>query len=294
LSTKLRKVLIWLIGITIGFILLLLFAQPAPTHPFFISMPINPLVIAHRGGAGLWPENTLVGFHAALELGVDLLEMDIHSSADNVLVVIHDDAVDRTTDGIGQVNELSLSELKEFDAGFHWSSDQGLSYPFRGQGIEIPTLEEVFTEFPDHHMNIEIKQVDPPIFEQFCYLIREHAMQEQVLVAAFDPGTLSAFRQACPEVATSTTSTEVRILYFLSQAGLGVLYRPPAQAVQVPEYSGKYHVLNEKFIKVVIQKNFQVHAYTINDEIDMSRLLELGLDGLITDYPDSMISLLNR
>jgi len=97
-----------------------------------------------------------------------------------------------------------------------------------------------------------------------------------------------------PRGCTSTTSTEVRVLYFLSQAGLGALYRPPAQAVQVPEYSGNFHVLNEKLIKSAHRKNLQVHAYTINEVDDMRRLLDSGLDALITDYPDQMQTLIKH
>ena len=295
MPTKLIKSLLWAAGIIAGVVLLLLIlSRPAPTHPFFSSLPNHPLVIAHRGGAKLWPENTLVGFHAASEIGVDLLEMDIHSSADGVLVVIHDDTVDRTTDGQGQIHDLSLAQIKRLDAGYHWTSDEGLSYPFRGQGIEIPTLEEVFGELSGYPMNIEIKQAEPSIVVQFCEMLRAHNIQERVLVASFDPDTLVDFRKACPEVATSTTSSEVRVIYFLSQAGLGILFRPNAEAVQVPEYSGNYHVLNEKLMKAAHQKKLRVQAYTINNVNDMRRLLEAGVDGLITDYPDSMITLLNR
>jgi glycerophosphoryl diester phosphodiesterase len=295
MSPKLRKALLWISGMLGGLILLLLFlARPSSTHPFFTYLPDHPLVIAHRGGSNLWPENTMVGFRAAVEMGVDLLEMDIHSSADGVLVVIHDDSVDRTTDGSGLVNQLSLTQLKSLDAGYQWSSDEGLSFPFRGQGVNIPTLEEVFKELRGYPMNIEIKQAEPSITEPFCQMIRAYGMQERVLVASFDPGTLADFRRTCPEVATSTTSTEVRILYFLSQSGLGALYRPPAQAVQVPEFSGNFHVLNEKFIKSTHRKNLQVHAYTINTVDDMRRLLDSSLDGLITDYPDQMQTLINH
>jgi glycerophosphoryl diester phosphodiesterase len=293
MSVKLRKTLLWTAAVLCaGIFLLWLLARPAPTHAFFSSLPDRPLVIAHRGGAQLWPENTLLGFHAAAEMGVDLLEMDIHSSADGVLVIMHDDTVDRTTDGSGPIHQMSLAQLKSLDAGYHWTSDEGQSFPFRGQGVEIPTLEEVFSELPGYPMNIEIKQADPPIAEQFCQMLRDYGVQERVLVASFDPATLADFRRACPEVATSTTSTEVRILYFLSQAGLGALYRPPAQAVQAPEHSGNIHVLNDKFIRAAHGKNLQVHAYTIDETADMRRLLDAGLDGLITNHPDRMQALL--
>lgn len=295
MPSKLFNTLLWAAGIIAGVVLLLLFlARPAPTHPFFSSLPNHPLVIAHRGGAKLWPENTLVGFHAAVEIGVDLLEMDIHSSADGVLVVIHDDTVNRTTNGQGQIHDLSLAQIKLLDAGYHWTSDEGLSFPFRGQGIEIPTLEEVLSEFSGYPMNIEIKQAEPSIVYQFCELLRAHNMQERVLVATFDPATLIDFRKACPEVATSTTSSEVRVMYFLTQVGLGSLYRPNAQALQIPEYSGNYHVINAKLLRAAHQKNLPVQAYTINDVDDMRRLLEAGVDGMITDYPDSLIGLLKR
>jgi len=202
MSLKLPKILLWICGILFGLLLLLLFlARPTPAHPLFTYLPDTPLVIAHRGGSKLWPENTMVGFRAATEMGVDLLEMDVHSSSDGTLVVIHDDSVDRTTDGTGLVNQLTLAQLKELDAGYQWSSDQGVSFPFRGQGLEIPTLEEVLSEFNGYPMNIEIKQFEPSITEQFCQTIRAYSMQERVLVASFDPGTLGDFRRTCPEVA---------------------------------------------------------------------------------------------
>jgi glycerophosphoryl diester phosphodiesterase len=276
------------------YLILLLVAQPAPAHPFYSSLQNNPLVIAHRGGAALWPENTLVAFHAAAEMGVDILEMDIHSTADGVLVVMHDDQVDRTTNGSGDVSRMTLEEIKALDAGYHWTSDDGLSYPFRSQGIEVPTLEEVFMELPGRHLNIEIKQVEPAIIEPFCEMIREYDMQERVLVASFEPATLVDFRQECRGVATSATSDEIRTLYILSRVGLGSVYRPPAGAIQVPEYSGETYVLNPRLVSAAQAKNMQVHAWTINEVVDMRRMLDAGLDGLITNYPDRMLALLDR
>jgi glycerophosphoryl diester phosphodiesterase len=276
------------------YLILVLVARPAPAHPFFTSLQNHPLVIAHRGGADLWPENTLVAFHAAAEMGVDILEMDIHSTSDGFLVVIHDDLVDRTTDGSGEVAEMTLQEIKALDAGYHWTSDEGLSYPFRDQGVEIPTLEEVFTELAGVHMNIEIKQAEPTIVAPFCELIRKYKMQDRVLVASFDPDTLLDFRKECPEVVTSATSNEVRLLYILSRVGLEAIYRPIALAFQVPEYSGDTYVLEQSLISAAQAKNIQVHAWTINEVADMQRMIDAGLDGLITNYPDRMQALLNR
>ena len=112
--------------------------------------------MAHRGGRQLWPENTLTAFRGAAAMGVDVLEMDVHSSSDGVLVVLHDDTIDRTTDGMGLVHDYPLTALQALDAGYQWTADEGATYPFRGQGIAIPTLAEVLEAFPDAFLNVEI------------------------------------------------------------------------------------------------------------------------------------------
>lgn len=269
-----------------------LLARPIPDQPFFGQGEF--LVIAHQGGNGLWPDNTLYAFEHAVALGVDELEMDIHSTQDGVLVVIHDDTVDRTTDGTGPVQGFTLAELQALDAAYDWTSDDGVSFPHRGQGITIPTVEEVFTAFPDTRMVIEIKQTDPSIVDSFCSLIREHGKTEQVVVASFDAGTIKAFRRACPEVATSASQQEVMVFYGLSTAFLGAAYSPPAEAMQVPEYRSGIHVTTRRFVNTAHRRNVDVHVWTVNDVEAMQRLIDLGVDGIITDYPDRLLELLGR
>ena len=130
----------------VSYATLLLRARLVPEHAFFESE--GPLVVAHRGGSALWPENTLRAFQAATTLGVDVLEMDLHSTADDVLVVCHDASLDRTTNGTGAIREQTHSKVRALDAGYHWTNDGGASYPFRGKGFRVPTLEEVFQRFP--------------------------------------------------------------------------------------------------------------------------------------------------
>jgi glycerophosphoryl diester phosphodiesterase len=144
---------------------------------------------------------------------------------------MHDKTVDRTTDGSGAIQDHSLEELRSLDAGHQWTADDGSTYPFRGQGIQVPTLVEVFETLPDALMNIEIKQADPPIVESFCQTIREHNRAEQVLVASFDQPTIVAFRETCPEVATTAGEDEVRLLYILSRVFLDRVISAPAEAV---------------------------------------------------------------
>jgi glycerophosphoryl diester phosphodiesterase len=211
-----------------------------------------------------------------------------------VLVVIHDDSVDRTTNGSGRVKEMPLAEIKALDAGDYWTSDGGLTYPFRGQGITIPTLEEILQAFPGKPMNIEIKQADPPIGGVFCDLLRQYDMTGRVLVASFNQSAMDDFRAVCPEVSTSATEAEVRTLFYYHLALGTVFYRPPAgiNAVQVPEERSGFHILTPRFVAGAHSKGLEVHAWTINDLAAMQRDLDLGVDGVITDYPDRLLSLL--
>src|SRR5690606_25317942 len=237
---------------------------------------------------------TLYAFEHAVALGVDVLEMDMHSTADGVLVLSHDDTVDRLTNGQGRIQEMTFEELRELDAGYTWSDDGGETYPFRGQGLTIPSLEEVLSAFPEMPMNIEIKQQTPSIVEPFCQMLRAHGKEEQVLVASFHPETMVEFRQSCPGVATSATEPEIRPFFVLNKLGLDAAYASPAHAFQVPEYSGNLHVVTEQFVRGAHAHNIEVHVWTVNEVQDMERLLAWGVDGIITDRPDLLLELLGR
>jgi len=280
------------IGLVIAYIVLALLARPAAEHPFFAGDGV--LVMAHRGGRGLWPENTLYAFQRAWELGVDVLEMDLHSSSDGVLVVMHDGTVDRTTDGTGPIQDYTLEELKELDAGYRWTADDGATFPYRGQGITVPALEELFQALPEAPMNIEIKQSQPSMVAPLCDLVRGYGRTERVLVASFDQETIRAFREVCPEVASTAGEDEVRVLYVLSRAWLGRIYSAPAEAAQVPEYFGDLHVVTPRFLAAAHGRRMEVHVWTVNQPNDLQRMLDLGVDGIITDYPDRLLELLGR
>jgi len=271
-----------------------LLAEPAAERPFFAQFDQRPLVMAHQGGKGLRPDNTLSAFEHAVAMGVDVLEMDIHTTADGVPVVMHDDTVDGTTNGTGPIHSFTLAELKELDAGYNWTSDDGQTYPYRGQGITVPTMEEVFAAFPGMPMNIEIKQAEPSMVPTFCQLIRDYGRTDQVLVASFHEETMAEFREECPEVATSTGKSEVIVLFATSKVLVEAAWSPPASAAQVPEYEGSLHVITPRFIDAAHHRGLEVHAWTINDEADMQRMIDLGVDGIITDYPDRLLALLGR
>ena len=143
----------------------------APESQYYVGVT-RPLVIAHQGGDGLWAGNTMYAFDKAVEIGADVLEMDAHITKDGENILIHDESVDRTTDGTGLIEELTLAEIQQLDAAYKWTNDEGQTFPFRGQGIQVPTLNGLFEKYPDMRYLIEIKLTKNPIDKPFCNLIR--------------------------------------------------------------------------------------------------------------------------
>jgi glycerophosphoryl diester phosphodiesterase len=275
-----------------GYSILRLIAEPAGASPYFT--PAKFLVIAHRGGRSLGPESTLYTFQRAVDMGVDVLEMDLQMTRDGQLVVLHDATVDRTTNGTGPLQQLTLAQVKQLDAGYHWTRDHGRTFPFRGKGLKIPTLTEVFTAFPDIRKNIEIKDESADMPDVLCRTIREFSQQQSVLVASFRTDELKRFRRKCPEIATSCAAREATLFFGLARLGLESVYSPPAQALQVPEFYGDMRVVTRQFVAAAHQRNMQVHVWTVNDPASMQRLHDLGVDGIMTDYPDRLLRLLNK
>ena len=267
-------------------------SEPVPPHPFFSDDEV--MVMAHRGGQGLWPENTLFAFERAAELGADVLDMDVRSTADGVLVAIHDKRVDRTTNGRGEVGALTLAQLKTLDAGSRWTADRGASFPFRGRGITVPALEEVFRSFPQMRMSMEIKQEEPSIAAPLCSLVRAYDLGGQVLVSSFSAEVMEVFRAACPEVATSAAASEVLLFWGASRLFLDAAYQPSVQVLQVPERLGWLDVVDERFTGMARAHNMKVCVWTVDEPEDMQRLLDLGVDGVNTSYPDRLLGLLGR
>ncbi|MCL4868087.1 MAG: glycerophosphodiester phosphodiesterase [Anaerolineae bacterium] len=295
-----RRKIIRIVGSIVGACLLLyvalaLMARPRPDHPYFANIP-EVLVIAHQGGEHLRPDNTLPAFQNAYDLGADVLELDIHSTADGHLVVIHDATVDRTTNGSGRVNDLTLAQIKTLDAAYQWphNRENPTDFPYRDQGITVPTLEEIFQTFPRARINIEIKQHQPPITGPLCDLIQQYNKEEEVLVVSFNDETIKAFRESCPGVATGAASNETRLFFGLNTAFLGATYQPSMEAFQVPEYFGSIHVLTGRFVRGAHRQNIQVHVWTIDDPAEMRRFIDLGVNGIITNRPDLLLELLGR
>ena len=265
-----------------------------PNRPFAGQGGV--VVLAHRGWSGRFPENTMLAFRKAAELPIDGLEMDIHSTRDGVLVVCHDPMVDRTTNGTGTIQDFTLAELQKLDAGYRFTPDGGQTYPFRGQGVTIPTLAEVFVAFPHLWINVDIKQKEPSIVRPFCQLIRDHGLSENLAVGSFSNKTVKTFRRACPEVVKIASLRETFWLYLLSKLHLDGLYRGRARAVQVPPVEEKYRltIATPRFIQAAHRNNTAVHLWTINEKAEMRRFIDMGVDGLITNFPDRALEVLGR
>jgi len=296
LLKRIGLIVLIVIGVLlIAYALARLLARPAPAHPWFTPRPgeNRPLVFAHQGAENLWPSNTQFAFQHAAAMGADVLDMDMHMTKDGVLVLMHDQTVDRTTDGTGAIRDLTLDEIRQLDAGYRFTPDEGKTYPYRGQGLTVPTLEELFTAFPDKRFGIEIKQTDPaPTAQRFCALIRRYNMQDKVLVSSFRQENMDAFRVECPEVATSATENEVRLFYVLFRLGLSDLLTPVYNSFQVPEVSGGIHLLTPQFVTAAHRRGLTVQPWTINETEDLKRILALGVDGINTDNPDRLFALM--
>ena len=299
----LRKLVIWLgvFVLVIAFFLLLTYAylasqtgEKADGRLVFNRRQSTFLVFAHRGASGLVPENTIEAFAHSARQGADVLEMDVRATSDGTLVVIHDSDVARTTNGNGGISAMPISDAKMLDAGYRFTSDGGQTYPFRGKGVTIPSLREAFDAFPTMTFNIEPKQSTPSIAEPLCTLARERKMTERIIVASFVQTTLDDFRKICPEIATSASPSEASKFLAMSKTKLGPSYSPPMQALQVPEKIGAVRIVSKQFVAAAHERNLKVYVWTVNETADMQRLIDMGVDGIMTNYPDRLLNLLGR
>ncbi len=258
---------------------------------------LRTLVIAHQGGDGVWPGDTMFAFEQAVQIGADVLEMDAHITKDGHIVLMHDEKVDRTTDGAGLIEEMTLDEIKKLDAAYDWSTDEGKTFPYRGQGIQAPTLEEVFQRFPQMRYVIEIKLTNNPIDKPLCDLIRQYNMQDKALIGSFHDEAMKNFRATCPEVATSASRTEVRNYVLLGKVFLWGFYVPRFQTIQPPwdpEESLGIQIMTERFVRESHAKNIRVEPWTVDDPELMKLYIEWGVDGIITDRPDLLVEALGK
>jgi glycerophosphoryl diester phosphodiesterase len=248
--------------------------------PFFSS---RPQVFAHRGGCDLGPENTIAAFDIGMSTGADGLELDVHLSADDVVVVHHDDTLDRTTNATGPVASLTADELGRVDAGHRFA--RAGEYPFRGRGIGVPTLVEVLDRYRGVPTIIEIKVDSAAMGQAVADVIRRANATDYTCLAGYGRASAEAARAALPGVPSSACQTEVRLAVYRSVLRWPVR-RAPYRTYQVPERAEGTPIVSPRFIAHAHGGGFRVQVWTVDEEADMRRLLEWGVDGLISNRPD--------
>ncbi len=246
-----------------------------------------PINFAHRGASSRAPENTLEAFHLAAESGAGGLELDIHMTSDGHVVVIHDDSVGRTTDGFGLVRDMTLREVWSLDAGYHFTPDGGETYPYRGRGVRVPEFGEVLREFPDHKVNVDIKEAQTSIEEAVLEAIVGASASDRVLVVSEMSDVLGRFRELSGGgVPTGASRREIGAFYRLSRMRLESLSRPLYDALQVPVESGGRTIVTRRFIEAAHNRGVRVDVWTIDEPEEMRRLLDLGADVIMTNRPE--------
>ena len=249
---------------------------------------------AHRGGAALWPENTMEAFRAGVEAGCPYIETDVHMTRDGHIVCFHDHDLRRTTDGRGPICALSLAELERLDAGYHFRGPEG-NFPHRGEGLRVPTLDEVLELGPEIRVNVEIKQRKPPMAEALWRFIEARGVHDRVLVACAESDGVREFRNlARGTVATSAGKREVMAFLLAARAGLVTHLPVEYDALQVPVRAYGLTVVDATFVEAAHQRGLDVHVWTVDDEAQMARLIELKVDGLMSDYPARLVRVARR
>jgi glycerophosphoryl diester phosphodiesterase len=268
-----------------------LFPEPEPMEDISFYSDRGFSVIAHRGGRGLVPGNTIEAAINAVNIGSDIIEIDVHLTADDILVVRHDASIDTTTNGSGQISAMSLSEIQGYDAGFHEIDYPNAKYQ---QLIEVPTLAALFSKLPDQRYLIELKPQDVSAADSLCGLIRHHKIHNQVMVGSFHTPMLKHFRRVCPEIPTSLGKSEITQLVLLERLNLSHLFISKGYSIQIPMTAGGVDILRPRLVNVMHKRNIRVDAWTLNDVDSMKYAIDIGVDGVITDWPDVLIELLQN
>ncbi|MGN7386997.1 glycerophosphodiester phosphodiesterase [Sporosarcina sp. SAFN-015] len=237
-------------------------------------------IIAHRGASGNYPENTIAAFKEAARLPVFGVEFDVHMAADGELVVIHDETIDRTSNGTSYVKDMSLAELKSYDFG-SWFAPE-----FHGE--TIPTLKEVLDIFDstDHKLNIELKSDIFPyegMVQKVLELIEERQLESRVIISSFDHTAIQLVKRINPQIETAALFMEVLV------HPLDYLHKIPADALHI-----LFPAAIRPSITEVIKSGMPVRTFTVNDESYATILKQAGVQSIFTDYPEKMANFFSK
>jgi glycerophosphoryl diester phosphodiesterase len=244
-----------------------------------------PHVVAHRGDSHSFPENTLRAFESAHQMGVDIIETDVHLTKDKEVVIWHDNTLERNTNGSGRVEDYTLKELKELDAGYTFSNDGGVTFPFRSKGVKMFTLHEALQACEGQRFNVDLKSKDPQIVEAFTQVVHSNHAEDRVLCASFHLNHLKTIREKSPEILTSETTLEVLKLLMLQKFHMLPKNLEVGRTLvfQVPVSQWGIQVITPQFIEEFHKRGAIIMVWTINDEKTMNSLFDLGVDTLMSD-----------
>lgn len=262
------------------------------THPFFEGLTPT-LHIAHRGGSALAPENTMVAFEQAVQaFGTDMLEIDVHLTADGVMVVFHDDDLDRTTDGRGPIAARTLAALREVDAGYHFTPDKGQTFPWRGRGVRVPRLDETLEAFPDLRFNIEVKTPNPHAVVGLLKVVRDLGAIDRVCIGSAKDRIGARLAAAAPEACHFYPQNALARYVLPTLAGLKPHLDRRYTVLDMPDRLGPLNLITPRLLRVAGETGRWVNVWTIDDPVQMGRLIQMGVGGVMTDRPDRLTAAL--
>lgn len=297
-----KKIILGIVGVlaVLYVVNFILYFTLIPKQPDVFAGLKKPLLISHQGGENIAPSNTIAAFDKARQYQTDVMETDIHMTKDGHLVAIHDNTVDRTTNGTGRVDSYNLADLQKLDAGYHFKDLEG-QYSYRGKGTYIPTLDELFERYgKDYHFNVEIKARYPQegksqIEEKLWELIKKYNLQSKVIVNSFDNSIVQSYEEYSKgESPLGAGKAEVVKFVLANKSFLKGFYRPDSQVLQIPTSDSGFNLKTQSIIDDAHRLNMQVHYWTIDDKETMKELIELGADGVMTNRPDLLLEVMQE
>jgi glycerophosphoryl diester phosphodiesterase len=248
----------------------------------------EPRLLAHRGMPLEFPENTMISFENAVNFGIDVIETDTHLTKDYQFIISHDADISRVSNGSGLISDYTVEELKKFDAGYNFTTDEGNSFPFRGKGISFITVDEILSAFPNQKFNIDLKVNNPSQVKYWADLIKNYGAEDRVLTASQYSQNLIEVRKIFPNMATSFSAREVFKFYIANKCGRLKFRKFTGDALQIPVRMGPFHLIKPKFVKNAHKWGIKIHVWTINEQDQMKELFDMGIDAIFTDNPHAI------
>lgn len=252
-----------------------------------------PLIVAHRGASGLYPENTILSMQQAHRQGADLIEIDVRLTQDGFVVVLHDATVNRTTNGSGCINKMTLAEARSFDAGYRFTPDNGRSHPFIGSGLHIPLLSEVLEALPSARFQIELKEDNFVLAEAVLHVIRQHNALTRTQIATAYGRLLRFISNKEPEAVLAHSALDAARIVLCAVLRRDYCPRLHSGFLDLPFGVLRHPVLLARIKDLASKHSLKLCAYIVNDLDHMRQLISMGVEGFITDYPAEAKQLVN-